>query len=145
MSSDPRDRVVAEAFDGQAAKFERAPLQSNAAALGRLVEFARLPPATDVLDAGCGPGLVAEAFLEAGHEVVGVDLSAEMVRRARGRCAHIRPGRSRTTRGRSTLREAGRMGHKWPRRRPRRGSESAKTARGCSSVGPWRNWQTRRT
>ncbi len=89
MTSDSRDRVVADAFDGQAARFERAPLQSSAAALARLVEFARLPPGTQVLDAGCGPGLVAEAFLQAGHSVHGVDLSAEMVRRARERCARF--------------------------------------------------------
>jgi SAM-dependent methyltransferase len=38
-----------------------------------------------VLDAGCGPGLVSEAFLKAGHTVFGVDLSAEMVARARRR------------------------------------------------------------
>ncbi len=40
-----------------------------------------------VLDAGCGPGLVSEAFLRAGHRVVGVDLSAAMIDRARMRCA----------------------------------------------------------
>jgi SAM-dependent methyltransferase len=32
------------------------------------------------------PGLVAAAFLEAGHSGVGVDLSAEMIARARKRC-----------------------------------------------------------
>jgi SAM-dependent methyltransferase len=81
-----KERVVADAFDGQAARFERAPLQMNAAVLQRLVAFARLPPGSRVVDGGCGPGLVAEAFLEAGHDVVGVDLSAEMIRRARQRC-----------------------------------------------------------
>lgn len=81
------DRALATAFDGQAAEFERAPVQSDPAALAALVRFAALPADSDVLDAGCGPGLVAAAFLEAGHRVAGVDLSAEMVGRARRRCA----------------------------------------------------------
>jgi SAM-dependent methyltransferase len=80
------DRDLASAFDSQAAKFEVAPVQSDPAAIGRLVAFAGLPEGSRVLDAGCGPGLVSEAFLSAGHTVYGVDLSAEMVRRARLRC-----------------------------------------------------------
>jgi SAM-dependent methyltransferase len=86
MPSD-HDRDLSHAFDGQAARFERAPVQADPAALARLVAFADLPPGSRILDAGCGPGLVAEAFLRAGHAVHGVDLSAEMIRRARERCA----------------------------------------------------------
>jgi SAM-dependent methyltransferase len=83
------DHDVAQAFDGQAAQFEKAPAQSDPAALARLVAFAALPPDALVLDAGCGPGLVAEALLAAGHRVRGVDLSPEMVRRAQARCARF--------------------------------------------------------
>lgn len=83
------DRDLAEAFDRQAAAFEQAKVQRDAAALARFVAFAALPPGARVLDAGCGPGLVAEAFLSAGFEVLGADLSAEMVRRARERCARF--------------------------------------------------------
>jgi SAM-dependent methyltransferase len=78
---------LATAFDGQAAQFERAPVQSDPAALGRLVRAADLAPDSLVLDAGCGPGLVSEALLAARLRVVGVDLSAEMIARARRRCA----------------------------------------------------------
>jgi 2-polyprenyl-3-methyl-5-hydroxy-6-metoxy-1,4-benzoquinol methylase len=81
------DQDLASAFDDQAAKFERAPVQSDPAALGRLVRAADLPAGSRILDAGCGPGLVSEALLAAGHRVVGVDLSAEMIARARKRCA----------------------------------------------------------
>jgi SAM-dependent methyltransferase len=81
------DRALASAFDGQAAKFERAPVQSDPAALERLVRAADFPPGSLVLDAGCGPGLVSEALLNAGHRIVGVDLSAEMIARAGIRCA----------------------------------------------------------
>jgi 2-polyprenyl-3-methyl-5-hydroxy-6-metoxy-1,4-benzoquinol methylase len=80
------DLELSRAFDGQAERFERAPVQTDPAALGALVAFAALPPGARLLDAGCGPGIVAEAFLAGGHFVHGVDLSPEMVRRARQRC-----------------------------------------------------------
>jgi 2-polyprenyl-3-methyl-5-hydroxy-6-metoxy-1,4-benzoquinol methylase len=91
---DPHDEALSRAFDGQAARFERSALVSDPAALARLVRFAALPAGARVLDAGCGPGLVAEAFLEAGCDVVGVDLSAQMIARARARCARF-GGRAR--------------------------------------------------
>ena len=84
---DTHERALADVFDGQAARFEHAPVQTDPAALSRLVAFAALPPDSLVLDAGCGPGIVAEAFLRAGHRVHGVDLSSEMLRRAEARCA----------------------------------------------------------
>jgi 2-polyprenyl-3-methyl-5-hydroxy-6-metoxy-1,4-benzoquinol methylase len=89
LGTEPRqhDRDLAMAFDGQAAQFERAAVQADKSALGRLVAFAALPPGARVADAGCGPGLVAEAFLAAGFHVHGFDLSAEMVARARARNA----------------------------------------------------------
>lgn len=86
---DAHDRDLASAFDEQAARFERSPVPADPSSLARLVEFAALPPGSRLLDAGCGPGLVAEAFLSAGHRVAGVDLSPEMVRRARARCARF--------------------------------------------------------
>jgi SAM-dependent methyltransferase len=81
------DRELASAFDSQAPKFERAPVQSDPAALERLVRESALPPGGLVLDAGCGPGLVAAALLASGLRVVGVDLSREMIERAEKRCA----------------------------------------------------------
>ena len=86
MSASRHDQELSGAFDDQAALFERAPVQSDPAALERLVRFANFPAGASLLDAGCGPGLVAEAFLKAGLRVFGVDLSAEMIDRARKRC-----------------------------------------------------------
>lgn len=83
------DHALATAFDGQAARFERAPVQSDPVALEHLVRTAALPPDSLVLDAGCGPGLVSAALLGAGHRVCGVDLSSEMIARARKRCAEF--------------------------------------------------------
>lgn len=80
-------RELAKAFDGQAAQFERAPVQADESALVRLVAFAQLPSGSRIADAGCGPGLVAAAFLAAGHSVHGFDLSGEMIARARQRNA----------------------------------------------------------
>jgi SAM-dependent methyltransferase len=86
-SNDQQDRDLEAAFDGQAARFETAPVQTDPAALDRLVRVADLAPGSHILDAGSGPGLVAFVLLEAGHRVTGIDLSEEMVARARGRCA----------------------------------------------------------
>lgn len=80
------DRALSEAFDHQASRFERAPVQTDPAGLDWLVRAAELPAGTHVLDAGCGPGLVCEVLLRAGCRVTGVDLSAEMIDRARKRC-----------------------------------------------------------
>jgi SAM-dependent methyltransferase len=83
------DRALATAFDNTAAQFERAPVQSDPAKLARLVRVADLPAGGRILDSGCGPGLVADALLQAGYRVHGVDLSAEMITRARDRCARF--------------------------------------------------------
>lgn len=87
MSETSHDKDVASAFDGQAAQFEKAPVQSDPAALERLAKATEFPPDSLVLDAGCGPGLVSEVLLRHGCRMFGVDLSAEMVARARKRCA----------------------------------------------------------
>jgi SAM-dependent methyltransferase len=89
LTGSSHDQDLAAAFDKQAEPFERAKVSRDAASLARLVAFAALERGTRLLDAGCGPGLVAEAFLDAGCDVVGVDLSPEMARRARERCARF--------------------------------------------------------
>ncbi len=81
------DSELARAFDSQAPKFEVAPVQSDPVAIAELVRLADLALNSLVLDAGCGPGLVSKGLLDAGHRVVGVDLSREMIERARKRCA----------------------------------------------------------
>jgi len=82
------EAATARASDGQAAAFERAPIQTDPRLLEGLARFAAYPPGARVLDAGCGPGLVSRALLDAPGRlrVLGCDLSAEMVARARVRC-----------------------------------------------------------
>ena len=86
---DDHDNALAAAFDNQAARFERAPVQSDPSKLARLIQLTDFPADGRILDAGCGPGLVGEALLQAGYRVVGVDLSAEMIARARKRCSRF--------------------------------------------------------
>ncbi len=81
------DSALAAAFDHRAAEFERAPVQTDPDMLARLIQAADLPAGGLILDGGCGPGLVGEALLKAGYRVFGVDLSVEMIARARRRCA----------------------------------------------------------
>jgi SAM-dependent methyltransferase len=64
----------ADAFVAQTVAVDMAPLHQRF--------LAHLPARAKILDAGCGSGRDARAFLERGHEVVAIDGSAEMVRRA---------------------------------------------------------------
>jgi ubiquinone/menaquinone biosynthesis C-methylase UbiE len=46
-----------------------------------------LPSGGALLDIGCGTGLFVEKYLHNGGTAVGIDLSRNMIERARGRCA----------------------------------------------------------
>lgn len=72
----PPEGYVRALFDAYADRFETA-----------LVAASRPAPFGRVLDAGCGTGLMAAALAEAGgwSDLVGVDLSPEMVARAEAR------------------------------------------------------------
>ena len=85
------EAATAAAFDRQAAVFAERPIQGDLGLLQAIVAFAAFPAGGRVLDAGCGPGLVAEAILADPGErsVVGCDVSGEMVRRAAERCARF--------------------------------------------------------
>ncbi|TKK83953.1 class I SAM-dependent methyltransferase [Herbidospora galbida] len=79
-------------WDREAATFDDEPDHGlrdpavRAAWAGRLAAW--LPPApADVFDAGCGTGSLTLLTAEMGHRPVGVDRSAEMVKRARRKLA----------------------------------------------------------
>ena len=80
------DQTLSQAFDGQAAKFEKSPVQSDPLTLARLVDFAEFRFDAHVLDVGCGPGLIAAELIRAGYRVTGVDLSPVMIEHAEHRC-----------------------------------------------------------
>lgn len=99
VAMDDRKRLQASAaFDALGAEYERAFAESAAhhASLQRLLEL--LAPHSRVLDVGSGTGRpTAQILAEAGHEVLGVDVSPVMVELARRQvpdasfeCADIR-------------------------------------------------------
>jgi SAM-dependent methyltransferase len=73
MTTDYYD-IHADGFIAQTVNVDMAPLH---------VRFlAHLPPTAKILDAGCGSGRDAKAFLDQGYEVTAFDGSQEMARRA---------------------------------------------------------------
>jgi predicted TPR repeat methyltransferase len=85
------DAYVAEEFDGFAARYDevlvgwleyRGPEILHRAVLAAL---GANPPPQDVIDLGCGTGLAARLFRPLAHRLDGVDLSAKMIEKARGR------------------------------------------------------------
>jgi predicted TPR repeat methyltransferase len=85
------DAYVAEEFDGFAARYDevlvgwleyRGPEILHRAVTAVLGAH---PPPQDVIDLGCGTGLAARVFRPMARRLDGVDLSANMVEKARGR------------------------------------------------------------
>ncbi len=52
----------------------------------------RIPPASRVLDVGCGAGLAAEALARLGHDVLGIDAAGEALAAARAHAADVQAG-----------------------------------------------------
>ncbi len=50
----------------------------------------RIPPASRVLDVGCGAGLAAEALARLGHDVLGIDAAGEAIAAARAHAEGLR-------------------------------------------------------
>lgn len=86
--STPDLKSVVSAYDAMAAYFEIHSAQNvYNAHYDRPAVLSMLSPVEGkrVLDIGCGPGLYAEWLIEHGAQVVGLDISGEMVERARQR------------------------------------------------------------
>jgi elongation factor P len=80
---DERTRIVAAGYDRVADRYEALEL-AVWPRLRRLRELlARVPEGGAVIDLGCGNGVPALAEIARRHHAVGVDVSAEQVRRAR--------------------------------------------------------------
>lgn len=75
----------AERWDARAETNARA--ADRQADLDRIWDALHLRPGARVLDAGCGSGQYAIALAERGAQVTAIDLSPEMIRRARMRAA----------------------------------------------------------
>jgi len=68
-------RQVAESFGGDAARYDRTRPAYPAALITRIIAAS---PGRDVLDVGCGTGIVARQFESAGCAVLGVEPDARM-------------------------------------------------------------------
>ncbi|MGK5629405.1 class I SAM-dependent methyltransferase [Streptomyces sp. URMC 123] len=77
-----RQRQLAESFGADAERYDRARPRYPRALVDRVVATA---PGPDVLDVGCGTGIVARQFAAAGCRVLGVDVDARMAAWARRR------------------------------------------------------------
>src|SRR3954471_7627 len=66
-----QQRETAESFGADAARYDRARPSYPAAMVARIVAAA---PGPDVLDVGCGTGIAARLFRDAGCRVLGVDV-----------------------------------------------------------------------
>jgi SAM-dependent methyltransferase len=76
--------TVSSIFDDIADVYDRYRLGYASDVFDALREYG-LPPAPRVLDVGCGTGFVAEEMTRRGAAVTGIDVSGEMIERARTR------------------------------------------------------------
>jgi ubiquinone/menaquinone biosynthesis C-methylase UbiE len=85
MNANLQRRVQRYGWDKAADFYENHWREQLASAQSRMLEFADLQPGEQVLDVGCGTGLVtfdAAAAVGEGGEVVGTDISSVMIERA---------------------------------------------------------------
>jgi SAM-dependent methyltransferase len=73
-------RAIAESFGSDAARYDRARPRYPEEMVSAILAAG---PGRDVLDVGCGTGIVARQFQEAGCRVLGVDVDARMAEFAR--------------------------------------------------------------
>jgi len=82
-------REVAESFGAEASRYDRARPGYPAALVERIVAAS---PGREILDVGCGTGIVARQFQAAGCTVLGVDPDPRMADQARARGLEVEVG-----------------------------------------------------
>ena len=87
--SQAHDNIVRAEFARQAETLSQAALFNDAAILERIREAAQLTKRSRALDVACGPGIVVEALARDAGEVVGCDITHEMLAKAEKRCAGL--------------------------------------------------------
>jgi SAM-dependent methyltransferase len=75
-----RARAIAESFGAEAERYDRTRPSYPGAMVDRIVAAS---PGTDVVDVGCGTGIVARQFRAAGCRVLGVEIDEKMAEVAR--------------------------------------------------------------
>jgi len=87
--SGAHDSVIRAEFGRQADTMAHAAVFNDAAILERIREAARLTKTSRALDVACGPGIVVEVLARDAGEVIGCDLTPEMLKNAEKRCAGL--------------------------------------------------------
>jgi ubiquinone/menaquinone biosynthesis C-methylase UbiE len=95
------DQLVQSEFSRQAAVMATAAIFNDANILARIRDAGHLSAASRVLDVACGPGIVVEALARSAGEVIGCDITPEMLEKARERCAKAGLKNTRFTPGRA--------------------------------------------
>lgn len=85
--TDTHDFLIRTEFSRQADTMAHAAVFNDAAILERIRQAARLDKRSRALDVACGPGIVVEALARDAGEVVGCDITPEMLAKAGQRCA----------------------------------------------------------
>ena len=80
-----RDSVIRSEFSRQADAMASAAVFNDRTVLARIREAAHFTPDARILDVACGPGIVLEALAPGAVEVVGCDITPEMLEKARRR------------------------------------------------------------
>jgi ubiquinone/menaquinone biosynthesis C-methylase UbiE len=84
---DDHDKLIRDEFSRQADSMAQAALFNDAGILERIRQAAQLTRESRVLDVACGPGIVIEALARDAGEVIGCDITPEMLAKAEKRCA----------------------------------------------------------
>lgn len=87
MSADAHSSSIRDEFAHQADSFARSPTMSIAETLDVVVEMVPDDPGARWVEVACGPGLIARAMAPRVGSVVGIDLTPEMIEKARAEAA----------------------------------------------------------
>jgi ubiquinone/menaquinone biosynthesis C-methylase UbiE len=82
---DEQRQLILDQFTRQAAPFSEMHARDDAGILRLLIDTAEIGPEDEVLDAACGPGLVACEVAKVARHVTGVDLTPAMIEQAKAR------------------------------------------------------------
>src|SRR5919205_1075615 len=87
--SQAHESLVRAEFGRQADTMAEAAVFNDAAILERIRRAAQLTRASRALDVACGPGIVVEVLARDAGEVIGCDITPQMLSNAEKRCAGL--------------------------------------------------------
>ena len=88
--AEAHDNLIRAEFARQADTMAQAALFNDATILERIREAAQLTKDSRALDVACGPGIIVEVLACDAGEVIGCDITPEMLAKAEKRCAGLK-------------------------------------------------------